>query len=148
MRPFKIKEFTSLAILWVASVIATKLIFYKESFLVSLKVSSSFFFIFMLPGYAMMLYWSDKLSVAERLVVGTGVSFGLTGILSYYLGLLGLNIRYHTFLLPLLLIVLGIVFYQAQKDHSDDADNHRSSEAHHHSKPVDDQGSDSQAKEQ
>ncbi len=142
------RELISLGILLVASIIATKLIFYKESFMVALRVSASFYFAFLLPGYFLMLYWSEKLSFAERLIIGAGASFGLIGIFSYYLGLFGINIRYHVFILPLLLCLLGYVFYQSKKGQGNDANIHSDPEAHQSAEPVDNQGSDAQAKKE
>ena len=63
-----------------------------------------------------MLYWEDKLSFTERLVIGVGVSAALIGISSYYLGITGLNIKYHTFILPTAFILIGIVISLRKKD--------------------------------
>ena len=60
-----------------------------------------------------MLYWQN-LSFLERAVAGTAVGMAVSGISSYYLGLIGLNLRFHAVLLPLLVIgvMLAVVWKQ------------------------------------
>ena len=104
----KIKqELLYLLILLVISIIALKIVFYKESLGIIIRLVLSFFWVFILPGFSLMFYWEDKLSFTERLVIGVGVSAAIIGIISYYLGLLGLNIKYHTIIIPLILIIIG-----------------------------------------
>lgn len=98
-----------LLILLVLSIIAFKIVFYKESFLVVVRVTWSILWLFVLPGFTVMYYWHDKLEFAERIVAGVALSTALVAIPSYYLGLLGLNIKYHGILLPLAIIIIGIV---------------------------------------
>ena len=119
----KIKnEAIYILILLVISIIALKILFYKEGFAVITRLTLSFFWVFILPGFSIMLYWEDKLSLTERLVISVGLSTAIIGISSYYLGLLGINIKYHAIILPLLLIVTGILiafktkFSQQQTD--------------------------------
>jgi len=52
-----------------------------------------------------MLPW--KLSLGERVLIGSVVSASILGITSYYLGLIGLNVNTHWFL-PIILIAYGI----------------------------------------
>lgn len=105
-------------ILLVISIIAIKIMFFKENFAVILRLALSFFGIFIIPGLALMFYWEDKLSFSERLVVGVGLSAAIIGISSYYLGLTGLNIKHHTYLLPLLLILIGVFIVAKKKTKS------------------------------
>ncbi len=89
------------------SIIALRVSFYKESFSVIIRLVLAFFWVFIIPGYSIMFYWEDKLSFTERLVIGVGLTSAVIGISSYYLGLLGLNIKYHTIILPLLCLIIG-----------------------------------------
>jgi uncharacterized membrane protein len=57
-----------------------------------------------------MLYWKKNLEFIERFIIGIGISAAIIGIFSYYIGLIGLNLKYQSILLPLLLITLGILF--------------------------------------
>ena len=105
-------------ILLVISIVAIKIMFFKENFAVVLRLVLSFFGIFIIPGLALMFYWEDKLSFSERLVVGVGLSAAIIGISSYYLGLIGLNIKHHTYILPLLLILMGVFIVIKKKTKS------------------------------
>ena len=55
-----------------------------------------------------MLYWEKKIDFIGRIIIGTALGVGLGGILSYYLGLFGVNVRFHAIILPLVLIGIGI----------------------------------------
>ena len=102
------KEFKYLGFLFLLSLIVFKIAFYKENFIVLLRNVLSLFWIFVFPGYFIMLYWKEKLGFLERFFVGIVLSAAVIGILSYYLGLIGLNIKYHTIILPLFFILFGI----------------------------------------
>jgi len=110
------KESIYILSLLVISILALKIIFFKENILVIFRLVISFFFVFIIPGLAFMNYWREKLSFTERLAVGVGVSAALIGITSYYLGLIGLHIKYHTILLPLLIIIIG--FYISSRENA------------------------------
>ncbi len=103
------KEMIYTLIVFFIAIAIFKIAFFKESFIVVLRMVLSLFWIFVLPGYFMMLYWRENLEFMERLVIGIVISAALAGILSYYLGLIGLNIKYHAVLLPPILILAGIL---------------------------------------
>jgi len=103
------KELKYIGILFLLILIIFKIAFYKEDIGVLLRSVLSLFWLFVLPGYFIMLYWEEKLGFTERFVIGIILSAAIIGIASYYLGLIGLNIKYHTIVLPLVLIFIGIV---------------------------------------
>ena len=111
------KETQYISLIFILVLLVFKIAFYKEGYFVLFRNVLSIFWLFVLPGYFLMLYWSSKLDFIERLIIGISVSAGLTGILSYYIALFGLNIKYHAFMLPLVLILLG--FLLAIKKKSD-----------------------------
>jgi len=103
------KELIYIGILFLIIIIIFKIIFFKESIANVLRTVLSLFWLFALPGYFLMLYWREKLQFAERFVIGTALALAINGILSYYFGLIGLNISLHIFLLPVILILIGII---------------------------------------
>lgn len=114
----ELKDIINLGLVMIIVLTAMKIAFYKESILVIVRSSLSLFWILILPGFAIMHYWDDKLDFIEKLIIGAIVSAGATGILSYYLGLLGINIKYHVWIIPPLLIVIGIfLFFIKRKNH-------------------------------
>ena len=109
------KELKYIGIALALVFVALKVTFYKESLLVVLRTSVSLFWLFILPGYSLMLYWREKLEFAERFVIGVLLSAAVMGIFSYYFGLMGLSIRYHAFILPPVIIVIGLIAAMKKK---------------------------------
>jgi hypothetical protein len=107
--PHKIKENAIyIVIMFILLNILLKIVFHKELFSNILKISFGIFWIFVIPGFCIMYYWADKLNFFQRFIIGTAVGSGIIGTLSYYLGLAGLNIKYHVITLPLLFSIIGI----------------------------------------
>ncbi|MBI2135297.1 hypothetical protein HYU09_04870 [Candidatus Woesearchaeota archaeon] len=102
------KEAIYLGLLILLALAIFKIAFFREDLLVLSRTVLSLFWLFVIPGYVIMLYWSEKLGFVERFVIGIFVSASVVGILSYYLGLIGLNIKYHAVVLPIVLILSGI----------------------------------------
>ena len=111
-----IKESKYIGILFLLALIIFKIAFYKENFIVLLRIVLSLFWLFVLPGYFIMLYWKEKLGFIERMVVGIGIAAGMTGILSYYISLAGLNLRFHAIILPLIIIFAGVMINLKKSD--------------------------------
>ncbi len=105
---FDLKELKYIGILFLLAIVMFKIAFFNESLAVLIRTILSLFWLFALPGYFIMLYWKEKLGFMERFIIGIALSAGIIGIFSYYLGLIGLNIKYHTIVLPVVLILIGI----------------------------------------
>ncbi|MBI2541619.1 hypothetical protein HYV80_02845 [Candidatus Woesearchaeota archaeon] len=103
------KEAKYIGMLLLICLVIFKIVFFKENSIVLLRTVLSLFWLFVLPGYSAMLYWREKFEFIERIVVGIALAIGVTGILSYYLGLGGLNLKYHAALLPLAIIAVGLI---------------------------------------
>jgi len=104
-----IKESRYMGILLLLALVIFKIAFYKENFVGLLRIVLSIFWLFVLPGYFIMLYWKEKLGFIERIVVGILIAAAIMGISSYYISLAGLNLKFHAILLPLLMIFTGVV---------------------------------------
>ena len=102
------KEGINLIFLFVMGLIIFKILFYKEAFITILRTVAAFFWIFVLPGFSLMYYWHEKIGFIERFVIGIAVSAAVIGITSYYVGLFGLHIKYHGFLLPFICLVTAV----------------------------------------
>ena len=57
-----------------------------------------------------MIYLREKIDFIERFIIGIALAAGMIGIISYYVGLMGLNVKYHAIVLPLFLILIGLIF--------------------------------------
>src|SRR3989338_11698010 len=106
---FDLKELKYLGILFLLALIAFKIAFFRENSIVLLRSVVAIFWLFVVPGYFIMLYWQNKLDFIERAVAGIGISAAIIGILSYYISLAGLNLRFHSVILPLIIIFVGFV---------------------------------------
>ena len=102
------KEFSYIGILFVLFILIFKIIFFKENLIVVFRTVISIFWIFIIPGYFILFYWHEKFNFTERFIIGIALSSAVIGIFSYYLGLIGLNIKYHTIILPLTIILVGV----------------------------------------
>mgnify|MGYP001561148066 CR=1 FL=1 len=102
------KELLYIVILFLIALIIFKIIYYKDSFIATLRFVASLFWLFAIPGYIVMFYWKEKLDFTERFIIGIALSAAVIGVSSYYIGLIGLNIKYHGILLPVLMIIAGI----------------------------------------
>ena len=102
------KELAYIGILYLLMLTIFKIAFFNENLIVAVKMTLALFWLFVVPGYFLMLYWKEKLDFIERLIVGIALAGGVNGIASYYLGLAGLHIKHHVFLLPVLVMIAGI----------------------------------------
>ena len=103
------KDLGTLAIVLGVLLMVFKIAFYKETLVNTLKLFFSLVWVFVLPGFVLMLNWHENLQFFERLILGTGISAAIIGICSYYLGLLGLHTQYHGIILPFVLIGIGTI---------------------------------------
>ena len=109
------KELQYIGILFLLVLIIFKIAFYKENLVVLVRNVLSLFWLFVLPGYFIMLYWKEKLTFTERVVIGIMLSTAIIGIASYYLGLIGLNTKFHSIILPAILMLIGIIIVSKRK---------------------------------
>jgi len=101
-----------------ALLIVFKIVFYNESLLVIGRTALGFFWLFVLPGYALMLFWRGRLDFLERLFLGTTTAIALISLASYYLTLNGLiNIHWQWIVLPLVVeaVVGGVIPYHQKR---------------------------------
>lgn len=84
-----------------------KIAYVNEGIADVLRVSASLFWLFIVPGYFLTLYWKESLGFVERTVFGSVAAIAVVGITSYYLGLIGLKLQSQTTLLPLAITALS-----------------------------------------
>lgn len=81
-------------------------IFIKENIITAGRTAAALFWLFVLPGFAPMYYWHEKLDFLERLIIGTVLGLAVVGVIGYNLSLF-LNMKYHTILLPAAMLAVG-----------------------------------------
>ena len=100
-------EFKSLIGTFVVVAAVLKIAYNNEGMADVLRVSASLFWLFIMPGYFLTLYWKESLGFLERIIMGSIAAIAVVGIISYYLGLVGLKLQNQTILLPLAIIVFS-----------------------------------------
>ena len=112
----KIKEeATYIGLLFITVLIILKIVFYKENMLILLRTTLALFWMFVLPGFCLMYYWYEKVRFLERFLIGSVLGGAIIGICSYYLGLLGLNIKYSGVILPIVMISIAAIILWKKK---------------------------------
>jgi len=108
------KEGVYIIVITVLLIGILKGVLYKENIMVFIKLVPSLMWLFVVPGFSLLYYWSDKLDFIERLIISVPVSAGIMGILSYNLGLVGLSISHHIWLpVPVIILVVFILRRQS-----------------------------------
>jgi len=102
------KELIWLTVSFVLAISMLKIIFIKEQIIVIIKITASLFWMFLLPGYVLLLPWKDRLDFLSRSIMGFVLGAALFGLISYSFSILGLHVKYHGLLLPLLFVGIGI----------------------------------------
>lgn len=96
-------------VLYLALSMIFQVAFYRESVAVVQRFLGGLYWLFVLPGATLLLAWGKRWGFVERAVAGSVLALAIVGTVSYYLGLLGLHVKYHGFLLTPVLIAIGIV---------------------------------------
>ena len=102
------KEMVYIVVLLIVEIVLLKIVFNKESLLITLKLALSLFWLFILPGFMLMYLFIDKLNFIERVIAGTVLGMAFYGVIGYNLGVLGLSMKYQIWILPLVGICAGI----------------------------------------
>ena len=107
-----LKEFNIILILFVIFYLFFQIHYFKESPVVVLKMTIAHFYLFIVPGYALMLFLSEKLNKIVRLIIGLGIGYGVQPLLLYSINIITkTNIMKYNLYLSGLLIILGLVLY-------------------------------------
>ncbi len=104
-----VQELKWLAIGYIILSIAIFIAFQKSSLVEILRTTASVYWLFVLPGYALML--CSKKGFVERFIIGLSVQTAIIGLASYYAGLLGWHVATHGIILPLFSIIIGIILW-------------------------------------
>ncbi len=105
-------ELLSLGIALVVLAVILKIAFYKDAVWNIIKMAGALFWLYVLPGYAILLHWSESLDFLERLIIGSVIGGVVVAALSYYVGLMGIHLKYHGIILPVIIIgvSLGVMY--------------------------------------
>ena len=105
----------------IAAAVIFQLVSYRESPLVVMRTVAAFFWTFVLPGFAIMLYWRERLDFLERLIIGTAVGLAAVATIGYNLGLVGLHLKYQWLVIPALVTAAGVAAALMKKKKKEEA---------------------------
>ncbi|MEM3127109.1 MAG: hypothetical protein QW331_03520 [Candidatus Woesearchaeota archaeon] len=107
-----VSELKQIGLIFVGMIIVFQIVFYNENILTNIRTVFAFFWLFIMPGYFIMLRWHEDIDFLLRFGIGTALGFSLMGILSYYLAMLGLNFYIQSIVLPIALSIGGFLIYR------------------------------------
>lgn len=110
------KDFLYLLISYLIAITIFKIGFYKESFFSLARILFSFYWLFVIPGIFITYTFSTRMKFIERFFIGFGIGAAIIGLISYYAGLIGFHVKYHGFLLPLIVVGVAIIIILKKKD--------------------------------
>lgn len=90
----KSKEIRNLLIFIVLFFVLLKIGFYKEGLGVIFKACMAITIMDIIPGYLLSDLLFPSSGYLERMIIGIALSLAIIGIFGYYLGLIGLHIKY------------------------------------------------------
>ena len=102
-------EIFGMVIAFILVLTLLKIVFYQETIFTLLKITASIFWLFVMPAYFIAAIWKEQITLIERLTIGVPISAAILGILSYYLGLAGLNLQIQTWLLAPIICIFAFV---------------------------------------
>jgi hypothetical protein len=108
-------EMKKMGISFVVILAALQIAFYKESILNTARMLLAFYWLFVLPGMAVMLHFRETFEFYARLVIGTATGLGTYGAISYGLGIAGLGVKYHWAIIPTAIIAVSVILLLARK---------------------------------
>lgn len=108
-------ELISVVILFFLFLLILKIVLYKENTMILLLVVLKFFYAVILPGLFISSCLYRKLSFTARFVLGSVFTIASISIISYYLGLIGLHVKYHPYILPPSIMLSGVLLFLRNK---------------------------------
>ena len=108
-------EAVKLGLVLLAVAVIIKIAFFREDIITTTRTALALFWMFALPGYALLYYWKDRLDFGERIVIGTATAAAIMAISSYYTGLLGLPVRLHGIVLPVVMLAVAYLIMKRKK---------------------------------
>jgi uncharacterized membrane protein len=92
--------------------------FYKENLTNISRVFFAFLILGIIPGYMLSRLFFESLDMLTQMVLGICLSFCIIGIFGYYLGLIGLHLKYfvYVYYIGLFLLVFKKFNYKSNQE--------------------------------
>ncbi len=107
MKLDNLSEFEKIVLSIIVGTLIIRIIFFAESWVVVLKICMMIYGMFILPGIG-MTYLLKEISFFERLALSVAISAAMLGTSAYYLGILGVHVKYSAVALPVFFIIVSL----------------------------------------
>ena len=112
------EEAIKIAIVCAALFVILEVAFFKSSITDTFRTALALSFLFVVPGWLLGLVYDPKIEFLERTVAGSLASAAIFIIIGYYSGIIfGLDIKYATYLIPIILIAGSVGLILTRKEH-------------------------------
>lgn len=102
-----LRDCKQLGYLFIAALVIFKILLISETFLNTLMAIAAFFWLFIIPGFFMAHVFGIE-DFIERFIIGILLGAALVGISAYYLGIIGVHVKYSAIILPPIFAALSI----------------------------------------
>ena len=100
-------------------IILLKAAFYQEPLLSVIRIVASLYWLFLLPGMALSYFFFRDVTAVERIIISFIMGAACVGLILYFSGLLGVNLKYMSWLGPILVIgIAGYLIFRREKKES------------------------------
>ena len=102
------KELKIFALIWIVFVLAMVIAFYKEDLFATFFFTAILTYLFLVPAFVLSMHIKSS-TRSESILIALIITIGATGILSYLLGLASFHVKYHIYIIPMLLVVVTLL---------------------------------------
>jgi len=114
-RIFK-EEFIKFSIVIIGVFIFFKIFYFNESLIIVTKIIVAQTYLFILPGFVIMLYFQDKINFIYRFLISVGLGYSLNLLITYYINIIiKVNIGRFYWITPLIILISGIILLLRKK---------------------------------
>ncbi len=88
--------------------------FSSENIWSNLHIILGFIWVFVLPGWSLLLLIKDKLQPVARFIISIPLSAIIIGTTSYYVALIGIDVHSHGFWMPIVAMIASAILLRWQ----------------------------------
>ena len=106
------EEFIKFGAVVIGLFIFFKIFYFNESLIIVAKIIIAQTYLFIWPGFVIMLCFKDKISFIYRLLIGIGLGYSLNILITYYVNIIiKVNIGRFYWVIPLIMVIAGIALF-------------------------------------
>lgn len=108
-------EFKKLGLVLIAMYLFLQVWYHKENPFVVARLVLAHAYLFIIPGFSLLLYLKDEISFTSRFLIGIALGYSASLLLTIYINLaVRTNISSYYWISPILLTILGVYLFIKQ----------------------------------